>query len=263
MIGVFDSGVGGLTVLREIHQLLPGYDTVYFGDTARSPYGNLSEQTLQRYALEDAELLLQKGATVIVVACNSASAAAGELLRNKPSVPVFDVSQAPIEAALRATKSKRIGVIGTRATIASGIHGRLLTQADSMCTVFPVATPLLAPLIEERAHRYPEAMRILRRYLRPLKNAHLDTLILGCTHYPIIQKEIERVMGHQVKVISSGTATAEALKQFLEEHGDAEAHCPKNNKEKYFVSGDPEQFQRTANWWLGKKVNVLAAQAHV
>ncbi|MFA5954324.1 MAG: glutamate racemase [Patescibacteria group bacterium] len=261
MIGVFDSGVGGLTVLKEIHKELPGYDTIYFGDSARYPYGNLSDAVLKQYATEDAQFLVSKGAKVIVVACNSASVAAGDLLRTNLSVPVFDVSRAPIEKALQVTKNKKIAVIGTRATIASHRHEQLLTEEDSSVKVFAVATPLLVPLVEERAWRYPEAMRILRRYLRPLKDAQVDTLILGCTHYPLIEKQIQRIMGKRVHIVSSGRATAEALRTYLENNQERAVAVSQKGQEYYFVSGDVQQFKQTAAEWLGKKITATSAAA--
>jgi len=254
MIGVFDSGAGGLTVLKEIREILPDYDTIYLGDTARYPYGSQSAKMIQRYAKEDADFLINRGAKVIVIACNSASAAAGEMLSSELQIPLFNVIQAAIEEAVKVTKSKRIGIIGTKATINSGVHEMLLKKLIPNSLVVAKATPLLVPIVEERWWRHPETMRIIRRYLRPLKNAHLDVLILGCTHYPMLEKLIQRVMGPKVKLINSAKSTAEAMKEFFTENKEVEKKMSKKGKQIYCITSDAQHFEETAEWWLGRRV---------
>jgi glutamate racemase len=213
-IGIFDSGAGGLTITKEILAALPGYDLIYFGDTARYPYGSQSASLLRSYAEEDAALLLSHGARLVVVACNSAAAAAGEHLRATLAVPVLDVVAPAVEEAVRVTRRGRIGVIGTKATVSSSVYQRLLT-AGGRYEVVARATPMLVPLVEERWWKHPESMRIVRRSLKPLKDARVDTLVLACTHYPLLEPLIRRAMGRNVAIVNPARATALALRRFL------------------------------------------------
>lgn len=201
MIGVFDSGIGGLTLVAELIRVLPNYPIIYFGDTARAPYGNKSPETIIRYAKEDAAFLLSKGATVIVIGCNTASAEATDALRAAhPNVPIFDV----ITPAVAATTGEKVGVIGTRATIASGVYQRLLRDR----VVVTAPCPLFVPLVEEGYVNRPETKMIARRYLAPLKERDIDSLILGCTHYPLLKGIISAKMGKRVKLIDPAFETA-------------------------------------------------------
>ena len=254
MIGIFDSGAGGLTVVKEIRRLLPDYDLIYFGDTARFPYGNQSPKLLQRYASEDAALLVRQGAQLVIIGCNSAAAAAGEFLRQQLTVPVFDVIEPAVEEAARRTRHGRIGVIGTKATVKSGVYERRLQALSPHSTVIARATPMLVPLVEERWWKYPESMRMIRRSLKSLKDAHVDTLVLACTHYPLLQPLIERVMGKQVAVVNPARTTAEALRIFLVEHPDVARTLARGGHEEFYVSSDPAHFRETAEWWLGRNV---------
>ncbi|MFA7286370.1 MAG: glutamate racemase [Patescibacteria group bacterium] len=257
MVGFFDSGAGGLTVLKAVRARLPSLDVVYLGDTARALYGNQHPEAIQRYTREAAAFLVAQGATIIVIACNTASAVAAEVLRAELTMPVFDVSDASVAEALRVSKANRIGVIGTRTTIASKSHENLLRAACPEATIFTQPTPLLAPLVEERAWRYPEAMRILRRYLKPLKERHIDTLILGCTHYPMIAPQIQRIMGKRVKLVSSADAMANKLAQYLADNPNSESSG--TGIMKLFATGDTAHFTDTARWWLGESVRVEKA----
>ena len=259
MIGIFDSGAGGLTALKAIHKVLPSYDLIYFGDTARFPYGTQSPPTLSRYAEEDATFLMAKGAKLIVIACNSASAVAGEHLKKELKIPVFDVIGPAVAEAKRLTKNGRIGIIGTRATVNSGVYELLLKNNGGHYKVITRAAPLLVPLVEERWIKRPETRRIIRYYLRPLKDARVDTLILGCTHYPILQKQIEIVMGKKVKVINPAMAVAESLKKYLEENKTVDSTLGRSGKVIFFVSAEAKHFQKTAEWWLGERVEVEEA----
>ena len=209
MIGIFDSGIGGLSVVRELLKRAPDASFVYLGDTARTPYGNKSPDTLKRYASEDVKFLLDHGAETIIIACNSASSAAGDALRESfLNVQIFDVIQPAVEEAIRVTKG-RIGVIGTRATIASGAYERSIRKQPFVIShlsleIFSTACPLFVPLVEEGWLKDAETKRIVRRYLSPLRRERIDTLILGCTHYPLLAPLIQRYMGKRVKLIDSG-----------------------------------------------------------
>jgi glutamate racemase len=223
MIGIFDSGVGGLTVAREIFKKLPDYQIIYFGDTARTPYGTKGKETIIKYAREDAKFLLNQGAKIIVIACNTASAVASNLLRKELGVPVFEVIMPAVRKAVAVTKNKKIGVIGTRATISSGIYEELLKTRSaesrrvgaSLLQVFSEAAPLLVPLVEECWLDKPETKRIVKKYLQPLKNKQIDTLILGCTHYPALKHLIQPRIGRRVKLVDSAEEAVNELERFL------------------------------------------------
>ncbi|MBI3115016.1 MAG: glutamate racemase [Candidatus Kerfeldbacteria bacterium] len=211
MIGVFDSGIGGLTVVRELRRFLPGKALVYFGDTARTPYGNKSAETVRRFAVEDAAYVLGQGATTLVVACNTMSAVAVDAIRQRfPSVPLFEVI-APAVDAVAARRAKRIGVIGTRATIGSGVYGQRIRERLPKAKVIERACPLLVPLVEEGMFDAAETKRVIRRYLEPLKHQTVDTLVLGCTHYPFLKDAISHKMGKSCAVIDSASVTAKAV----------------------------------------------------
>jgi len=210
-VGVFDSGVGGLTVVAEIRRRLPGLDVVYFGDTARVPYGNKSPQTVRRYSREIAHFLMGRGVGHLVVACNTSSALALPELEAACPVPVLGMIRPGAEAAVKATRSGRIGLIGTRATVASGAYEQAVRALDPDVQVFAAACPLLVPLVEEGWAEDPVADAVVARYLAPLCEAGVDTLILGCTHYPALVPALRRAAGPSVCLISSSGAAAEAL----------------------------------------------------
>lgn len=236
MIGVFDSGVGGLTVVRALMEHLPGYDIVYFGDTARSPYGTKSPATVTRYALEDARRLLAEGARVIVMACNTASSLAPEVVRQTFGVPVFDVITPAVEAALAATRNLRIGVIGTRATVLSGIYETSLRQRAPGCRVYSAACPLLVSLVEEGWLRRPETAMITKKYLLPLKTRGIDTLILGCTHYPVLAEVIQRKVGRRVRLIDSADGLARQLADFIDGPAGKDLNLPQTGCHRFLFS---------------------------
>jgi glutamate racemase len=210
MIGVFDSGVGGLTVLRAIRQRLPHRPTIYLGDTARVPYGTKSPEVVIRYSRNNASLLLRQGVEMLVVACNTASAHALDVLRAELPIPVYGVVEPGVEAALRARPGGRIGVIGTAGTIASGAYQRAIQARTGAPPVVARACPLFVPLAEEGWTEGPIPEAIAERYLGDLRG-RLDVLILGCTHYPLLRTAIQRVVGHEVALVDSGAAVAEAL----------------------------------------------------
>lgn len=261
MIGVFDSGLGGLTVVKEIFRQLPDYGVVYFGDTARTPYGNKSRETVIRYALEDARFLARHGASLIVVACNTASSVAVEALRREVRLPILEVITPAAAAAAKAT-SGRVGVIGTRATVGSGVYEEKLRRLVPGARVFSAACPLFVPLVEEGWAGRPETASIARRYLAPLKARRVDTLILGCTHYPFLKPVIRRAAGRGVRLVDSAQTAVAWLKEMIA--GDrelADRLDPSRGKEsRFFVSDRTEHFAALAARWLGREIELTEAK---
>jgi glutamate racemase len=215
-IGVFDSGVGGLTVVKALRDRLPNETIVYLGDTARVPYGPKSPETVQRYALELAHMLMQKNAKALVVACNTVSSVALPLLTREFSVPVIGVIEPGARAALQATRNQHVGVIGTRATIRSGAYEKALRATNDNVRVSSRACPLLVPLIEEGLLNDGVTDQIIVRYLEPLLADDIDTLVLGCTHYPLLSAAIARVLGHKITLVDSAQNCAIAVQETLD-----------------------------------------------
>ena len=215
-IGIFDSGIGGLTVVKALRDLLPNENIFYLGDTARVPYGPKSPETVQRYAVELAGILAQKNAKTLVVACNTVSSVALPLLIKKFSVPVIGVIEPGARAALQATRNQHIGVIGTRATIRSGAYEKTLRAADNNVRVSSRACPLLVPLIEEGLLDDDVTDRMIMRYLEPLLADGIDTLVLGCTHYPLLTGAIGRILKRQVMLVDSAQNCARAVEETLD-----------------------------------------------
>jgi glutamate racemase len=215
-IGVFDSGIGGLTVVKALRDLLPNESIHYLGDTARVPYGPKSPETVQRYAVELAQMLMQKNAKALVVACNTVSSVALPLLAKKFPVPVIGVIEPGARAALQATRNRHVGVIGTRATIRSGAYEKALRASDNDVRVSSRACPLLVPLIEEGLLDDEVTDRMIMRYLQPLIADDIDTLVLGCTHYPLLTSAIARLLGRQITLVDSAHNCASAVQEMLD-----------------------------------------------
>ncbi len=218
-IGIFDSGVGGLTVARQLRRVLPNEDLLYLGDTARVPYGTKSPETVVRFACEDTAFLVAANVKAVVVACNTASAWALEVLQGRFAVPVFGVILPGASAALERTRSGRIGVIGTPATIRSEAYTRAILGERPDCRVFPVACPLLVPLVEEGWVNHPVSRLVLEEYLRPLLRHRIDTLVLGCTHYPLLKRAIRKIAGPEVVLIDSAESCARQVGRELAARG--------------------------------------------
>jgi glutamate racemase len=218
-IGVFDSGVGGLTVAKEIMRQLPGESLVYFGDTARVPYGSKSGKTVCKYSKQIVNFLLTKHVKAIVIACNTASALARETLEQMVEIPVVDVVQPGAKMAAESTKNKNIGIIGTESTIKSGIYEKYLHKLDPEITVVSKACPLFVPLVEEGLLEDRVTEDIVGRYLHDMKEYAIDTLVLGCTHYPLLRGVIGREMGEKVKLVNPAYETAKSLKKLLKNEG--------------------------------------------
>ena len=246
MIGIFDSGIGGLTVVRAIMDELPGYDIIYFVDTARTPYGSKSSQTVIDYSVQNTEFLIKQGAKMIIMACNTASSVATDTLKKNFNLPIFEVISPAVSRSLKETKKAVIGVIGTRATINSGIYEKKIKEQNPDARVYSAACPLLVPLVEEGWLTKPETRMIVKKYLHPLKTKQIDTLILGCTHYPILKSIIQHKIGKRVRVISSSTAVAEQIKLFLSSSPEIDQKLSKNGKSEFFVSDLTPQFEKTA-----------------
>ncbi|TYT75070.1 glutamate racemase [Desulfobotulus mexicanus] len=256
MIGIFDSGIGGLTTVRAIMQKLPGYDILYYGDTARMPYGSKSPATVQQYAMENSRFLVENGAKIIIIACNSAASIAVDAVKASFDLPVFEVVDPAVEAALAYPLPHRIGVIGTRATIASGIYEKKIKALNPDATVHSLPCPLLVPLVEEGWLDTPETTRIIKKYLHPLKTRQIRSLILGCTHYPILEKPIAKKIGKGVRIIDSGSCVADTVARYLKEHPETDNLLTKNHKHRFYVSDITEQFEKTARTMLQESISL-------
>ncbi len=246
MIGIFDSGIGGLTVVRAIMDELPGYDIMYFGDTARTPYGTKSGKTVIEYSIQNTEFLVKQGANMIVMACNTASSVATETLKERFNLPIYEVITPAVTRSLKETKKSVIGVIGTRATITSGIYEKKIKEQNPDARVYSAACPLLVPLVEEGWLSKPETRMIVKKYLLPLKTRQIDTLILGCTHYPLLKPIIQHKIGKRVRVISSSTAVAEQIRGFISSSPEIDRKLSKNGQSEFYVSDLTPQFEKTA-----------------
>jgi glutamate racemase len=243
-----------LTVARALMDQLPGYDIVYFGDTARTPYGSKSPKTVIDYSLQDCEFLIKKGAKIIVMACNTASSVATESVLARFDVPVFEVITPAVELAVTSLKEIKIGVIGTRATINSKIYEQKIMAIRPDAKVYSVACPLLVPLVEEGWVKKPETRMIVKKYLHPLKARQVAGLILGCTHYPILKQVIAQKIGARVSIIDSSVAVSLKVKQYLASHPELDEALHKNGAFNLFVSDITAQFEKTAKSILKKNV---------
>lgn len=255
-IGIFDSGVGGLTVAREVFNLLPQEQVVYFGDVGRYPYGGRSNEIITKFARQDVAFLLEHDVKLIICACNSASAVALEEVSREISVPMIGVIEPGALAATKKTVNSRIGVVGTRATIGSNAYARVIHDINTELKIFSLACPLFVPLAEEGYIDKEATYQIARDYLRTMQDVDIDTLVLGCTHYPLLKEVISEVMGGNVILIDSGEEAAKSAYRMLKEM-DLLAAAEDANTEKvrgvhkFFVSDVPEKFSQVATRFLG------------
>ncbi|MCW5203577.1 glutamate racemase [Desulfobulbus sp. N2] len=270
MIGIFDSGVGGMTVARTIEQVCPQYPLLYFGDVAHTPYGSKSSETIISYSRRNTDFLLDQGAKVIVVACNSAAATSVDVLRAEYSVPIIDVITATTGKAASGTVNRKIGIIGTSATVQSGIYEKQIKRVNPDCRIYSQACPLLVPLIEEGWLNKRETKMVLRRYLHPLRQHQIDTLILGCTHYPLLTHLIQKKIGKKVQLIDSSIETAWHLKSFLDNSPEITSNIMENfessqphrlEKNRFFVSDSTPPLQKLADGIFGRKINLIKTNA--
>ncbi len=251
-IGIFDSGVGGLTVFKEIRKQFPKEDIVYFGDTARVPYGPKSYTTVSAYSIQNARFLLQRGAKIIVIACNTSSSVALKQLQDSLTVPVIGVIEPGAKSAVSTTRNGKIGIIGTEGTIRSKAYSSEISNLKKDCRVFSQACPLFVPLAEEGWEDHPVTILTIKEYLKPLLDEEIDTLVLGCTHYPILKESIQKVVGDNIVLIDSAEAVTQQLYEILpdkENEGTGEDH--------FFVSDNEEKFRQIASRILNTKISKL------
>lgn len=252
-IGIFDSGIGGLTVAKAIMARLPRENIIYVGDTARVPYGTRSFATITRYALEITGFLISRRVKLLVIACNSIAAVALPAISAATTLPLVDVIEAGVSRALEVTKNGRIGIIGTRATINSQAYHRAIQERNKTVKVFSRACPLFVPLVEEGWLEKEATRLIAREYLVPLFRENIDTLILGCTHYPLLKPLLQEIAGPTINLIDSGDCVAKRAYESLEKldilncTGEGPNHL-------YCVTDGPEQFQRLGEAFLGQKI---------
>ena len=247
-IGVFDSGVGGLTVAREIMRNLPQEKIVYFGDTARVPYGSKSKETIISYSRQIVRFLKTQDVKAIVVACNTASALALETISAETDLPMIGVVEPGAKVAVQTTRNKKIGLIGTRATVKSGLYQKVIQKADPEIQVIGQPCPLFVPLVEEGWLKDEITVAVARRYLEPLLEQEIDTLILCCTHYPLLRSLLKELVGEQVTLVNPAYETALALKRMLEDKGLLrEGKEEEEFPYRFFVSDEEEYFQKFAN----------------
>ena len=254
-IGVFDSGVGGLTVAREIMRNLPSEKIVYFGDTARVPYGSKSKETIIRYSRQIIRFLQEQQVKAIVIACNTASAFALDAVRDEFDIPIIGVIEPGAEVAAAQTKNKRVGIIGTVGTVGSGIHAEYLKKLDPTITVFAKACPLFVPLVEEGWLHDSVTDEVAARYLKELQDKEVDTLILGCTHYPLLRPLIARFVPSRVKIIGQGQIVAGSLADYLKRHPEIDRRLGKDSRRSYLTTEKTELFDRMAGLFLKEEIS--------
>ncbi len=255
-IGVFDSGIGGLTVVKRIRQYLPNENIIYFGDTARVPYGNKSNSTVTEYAREITEFLLKKNVKIIVVACNTVSSVAIDYLKSHYGVPIIGMIEPGAKMALHSTRNGKIGVIGTYATVNNHAYKKKLSEISADARVFEKACPLFVPLAEEGMSGHPATKLIAEDYLKELQKNEIDTLILGCTHYPILIEPIQETVGKKVKLIDSGIAAALEVEKYLAGRGLLNDSNNIGRLELY-VSDVQTKFKEVAELFLGASLENL------
>jgi len=252
-IGVFDSGIGGLTVVKRLASTLPSEDIVYFGDTARVPYGSKSNTTVIEYSFQDTKFLLSKSVKAVVVACNTASSIAIEELKKNFDIPIIGMINPGAKLAINSTKNAKIGVIGTRATISNKAYSNEIRKIDPSMVVYEKACPLFVPLAEEGWLNHRATYEIAEEYLRELRDLKIDTLVLGCTHYPILSEVIQKVIGDNVTLIDSGVASAGIIKEELN-RTNLHTNRNTNGNHEFYVSDIPVKFKEVAELFLGKPV---------
>jgi glutamate racemase len=258
-IGIFDSGLGGLIILKEIIKKLPEYDYIYLGDNARTPYGNRSREVIYNFTEQAVDFLFKQDCQLIIIACNTASAEAlfkiqNEWLpKNYPDRRVLGVIRPVVEKAITVGK-KKIGIIGTKGTVNSHVYIEEIQNKKPQLEVLQQACPLLVPLVEEGWQKTDVTKKVLRTYLKPLKLAKVDTLILGCTHYPILFKEIQGIMGSRTKVLHSGEIVADSLADYLKRHSEIDSKLDKNSQNKFFVTDLSAHYQKLGEEWFNKDI---------
>lgn len=252
-IGIFDSGVGGLTVVKQMFKRLPNEEIVYLGDTARVPYGTKSPETIKRFAVENANFLMKFKVKLIVVACNTASSTSLDILREKFSIPIVGVIKPGAEKAVQMTRNNKVGIIGTYTTVKSKAYEKEIRHFSRDVKAVSKACPLFVPLVEEGWLKEEITFDIVRKYLKPLMAKKIDTLILGCTHYPLLKPVISKVVGRKVKIVDSASSVADEVHNILTALGGlAEQKRPSH---KFFATDAVEHFVRVGEKFLGTKIS--------
>ena len=247
-IGIFDSGVGGLTVMREVVKQLPDERIVYFGDTARVPYGSKSQKTIIHFSEQIIRFLKTKDVKAIVIACNTASALSLDAVRDEFDIPIIGVVVPGARAAVSVSENKKVGVIGTEATVLSGMYSKVIKGMDKEISVVEKACPLFVPLVEEGLRDHKVMGEIIEYYLESMKNTDIDSIILGCTHYPLIRRSISRYLGETIKIVNPAYEAARDLKELLKSKDilNDEKDCTEKQYQ-FFVSDEAEKFRNFAN----------------
>ncbi|MFA6320488.1 MAG: glutamate racemase [Candidatus Omnitrophota bacterium] len=255
-IGIFDSGVGGLTVVGKIQEMLPNENLVYFGDTARVPYGTKSKETVTKFSVENVEFLMEHNVKLVIVACNTASSLSLDFLKRCFRVPVIGVIGPGARQAVSVTRNNRIGVIGTNATVSSGAYEKAVKKISPRYSVFTQACPLFVPLVEEGWDDKDVTKTVTQIYLKPLKGKRVDTLIMGCTHYPILKNVLKKVMGPGVVLVDSANEVAKEARDILDASGLLNA-SKKAGDHRFFVSDEPNRFVRIGEKFLKRKIKCV------
>jgi len=267
MIGFFDSGLGGLTVLKEVIKVLPEYSTIYLGDSARAPYGSRSQESIYQWTREGVTELFSRGCPLVVLACNTASSTALRRLQKEflpqefPDRKILGVVRPAVEGVVEETRSKRIGVLGTEATVRSHAYSAEFAKLDPSLSVFEQACPLFVPLIEAGEQEWEGTKMAVERYLEELflQDSGIDSVLLACTHYPIIQHIIERFVPKGVRVYSQGSMVAEKLIDYLKRHSSLEERLEKQSSHAYLTTDSPETFRRLAATFMGREIDAERA----
>ncbi len=260
-IGIFDSGIGGLTVLKEVSREIPAEEVVYFGDTARVPYGTKSKETITKFSFENIHFLQNFNVKIVIVACNTASSLSLEALKQKFDLPIIGVIEPGARSAIQMTKNGRVGVIGTKATISSGAYENSLKRLDASVKVYSQACPLFVPFAEEGWFDGDVVSKVARAYLDGMKSFKIDTLILGCTHYPLLAKVIQKTLGRRVKLVNSAEETAKEAAKLLVESGLCTEKKKNGPKLRFYVSDEPEQFRANGERFLGMSIRSVVKVA--
>jgi|WetSurSiteA1Bulk_404760.scaffolds.fasta_scaffold02510_2 glutamate racemase len=261
-IGVFDSGLGGLTVVKEIKKLLPYENIIYLGDTARVPYGTRSKDVVIKFSFQDADYLISKKVKCLVVACNTASSFAGDLLKKHLTLPVFDVIKPVAEDIKKNRRERKIGIIGTKGTISSHAYKKAILKKVSKVSILEQACPLFVPMIEEGEIKGSLIEKVIEKYLSVFKTKKIDTLVLGCTHYPIIEKEIQNYLGKKVILINPEKLVAEDLKKYLQKNRML-TKSKRKGKIAYLVTDISQSFLKVAEIFLGTKITSKVTKVQI
>ena len=253
-IGVFDSGLGGLTVLKSLIKILPNESFIYFGDTAHVPYGSKSTDTIIKYSQSILNFFTEKNTKAVVIACNTASAVANDILKQQYSMPLFDVVTPSVDLTIKQSKTKQVGIIGTASTIKSKAYSKKFKEKNKKISIYEISCPLFVPLIEEGWDNSPIAKQIANIYLNDFKKQNIDYLILGCTHYPIMANTIKSVLHDNIKMIFSGNAVGIKLFEYLKLNNLMNT-SPNKTTIEFYVSDDPQKFNDLGSRFFGTKFN--------